>query len=136
MTTLGRMTIPAGARGFDALGDPSDPTRLGRDGWRFRTFYCAPRSQYSTKITDANRDTTARQRINAHIGAGLGVLLNFETSNDRPTSGRDGGRADGAWTRGLCEDLGYPEGVPLLVSFDYETRVNGWPSGDAVAYGH
>lgn len=135
MTLYGRTTIPAGARGFDALGDIADPNRLVRDGWRFRTYYISQRSNYSTKITDATR-RTARARIQPVLDAGLGVLLNYEAAIDRWRTGFVGGKADGEWSRQLCADLGYPRGLPVVVSYDEETRTSGGQvSSVAIAYG-
>jgi hypothetical protein len=135
MTTLGRMTIPAGARGFDALGDPTDPARLSRDGWRFRTFYICQGNVTrldGQKITEGTVES-GLQRISAHINAGLGVLLNHEAASDRWTYGNAGGQADGRWSAGICATLGYPDGLPVIASWD--TNVTARTLDTAVAYG-
>jgi hypothetical protein len=124
--------IPAGTRGFDALGDPASPAQLVADGWVFRTFYIAQSSSYSTKITDATRHL-APARIRRHLDAGLAVLLNYERNADRWLGGMTAGDIDGRWSRQLAVELGYPTDCPILVSFDTDVSATTLPV--ARAYG-
>lgn len=126
--------IPAGSRGYDALGDPASAAEMLGDGWMFRTFYIAQSSSMSTKITNS----TWRQglvRIGEHLAAGMGVLLNYESSTTRSLQGGAVGKADGAWSKFMCQQLGYPTSLPILVSFDTDTRLNGRVRPEAIAYG-
>lgn len=124
--------IQPGALGFDSLNDPAPPARLAADGVKFRTFYIAQRSAYPGKITDADAGYE-QDRIRAHIDAGVGVLLNFEAAADRWTGGASAGATDGAWSRKVCTALGYPDGLPVLISYDTDISAATLPT--AVAYG-
>lgn len=125
-------TIQPGALGFDSLNDPAPPARLAADGIKFRTFYIAQRSAYPGKITEADIGYE-QARIRAHIDAGVGVLLNFESSADRWTGGATAGAVDGAWSRKVCTALGYPDGLPVLISYDTDISIVTLTT--AVAYG-
>ncbi len=126
-------TIPAGSRGFDALGDPAPPGELVPTGWLFRTFYIAQSSSYSTKITDATI-ANGRARVQAHLAAGVGVLINYESSAERPLKGGGQGRIDGAWSLSMCTRLTYPTSLPILVSVDIESRAGGKVRPEVEAY--
>jgi hypothetical protein len=126
--------IQPGALGFDSLNDPAPPAQLAADGISFRTIYMAQRSAYPGKITDADKAAGyEKQRILDHVNAGVGVLLNFESSADRWTGGAGAGGIDGAWSRRVCEALDYPDGLPVLISYDTDISAVTLPT--AIAYG-
>lgn len=131
---MGVLTIPAGARGFDALGDP---VPLGdAHYWQFRTFYICQGNltQLSNKITEHNLGTGST-RIARHLEAGMGVLLNYESAGDRWKTGANGGSSDGFWSRDICNRLGYPDGLPVPVSsWDSEIRPRLWDASSRTFY--
>jgi hypothetical protein len=132
-TSTGPVTIPAGARGFDAIGDPVDPHQAVREGWTFRTFYiCQPgATKLAGKITAATQ--AAKDRIQRHIDAGMGVILNYESSQTRWRGGYQQGLADGKWSADLCRQLGYPPSLAVLASWDEDITAATLPT--ALQYG-
>lgn len=129
-------TIEAGARGFDALGDPAPPDVMARDGWRFRTFYITPtrNAAPSGKINLANV-ADGRGRIADYHAAGIAVLLNFEQEAEGWQGGAVEGRADGATARQIAEALGYPTDMPILVSWDTGITAETMPTAEAYGWG-
>lgn len=60
---------------------------------------------------------TPQERDNLHA-AGIGIVLVWETSAERPLSGQFGGNIDGAAARNQARVLGYPEAMPIIIAND------------------
>lgn len=105
-------TLPMGTRGLDYVTPPVSETQLYADGWRFVCRYIAQSTSIGKLVTAAEI-----RRIHA---AGLGLFLNYEWSAGRWRGGAAAGYIDGAFARSKAYEYGYPETVPILVSFDQD----------------
>lgn len=74
----------------------------------------------------AAKNLTAREAAALHK-AGIGVLLNWESSSGRPLGGAPNGRQDGKAAAALAERIGAPHGLTIYFSCDVDTDSQHWP---------
>jgi hypothetical protein len=80
------------------------------DGYVFAARYLVPSSWKAMGKEEA-------EIISA---AGLQIVSVFETTANRPLTGRDGGLNDGALALGLAQQIGQPEGSAIYFAVDFD----------------
>lgn len=116
-------TIPAGATGADFVGPTADiDAWLDEHESRFVVRYIAAGGTWK-HITAAE--------IEHHHARGIAVVLNSEGSATDYTGGATRGAVMGANARAAAEHLGYPAGLPLIVSVDTGLTASALPIAKA-----
>lgn len=109
------MIITPGLRVAD-YATPIDPARVAAAGYAAVVRYINGRVAHWKVLTAAERD--------AIHAAGLGLMLVWETSADRPLSGAQGGALDGRLARADLLRLGCPADVPVLCAVDIDVTAD------------
>jgi len=72
--------------------------------------------------TDPSKNLTATE-LSALHGAGISVVLNWETTAQMALRGYQGGLADGRTARAQAQALGAPASVPIYYSVDFDATL-------------
>ena len=93
--------------GIDTCARIKDPRLCYDKGIRFVGRYLVPEDVYGNKAINA-------AEASAILGAGVSLLLCWETFAQRAAEGAKAGTKDGATARILAQKLGVPQSVALL----------------------
>lgn len=104
-------TIPAGARGIDYSYSKPPVRWIKEQGFSFVVRYIG--GSKKKRLTSQERD--------ALLEAGIGIILVWELSAERPTQGYQAGLADGKEARKQAKELGYPPGLFVICAVDTDT---------------
>lgn len=107
------MLITAGQKGAD-YASRLNPRSVAALGYRFVVRYINGTADHWKVITPQERD--------AIHAAGLGLMLVWETTANRPLAGAQGGRIDGARARADLIRLGCPPNVAVLAAVDIDVE--------------
>lgn len=114
VSTVGLVTVKAGARGVDFSFAKPPAARLVELGFQFVVGYISVPPASSSK-------NISKIQCEEYIAAGLKVLLVWEMSATRANSGALVGETDGRNAIRLAAARGYPTDVPILVADDTNT---------------
>ena len=98
--------------GIDTCARIKDPRLCYDKGIRFVGRYLVPEDVYGNKAINA-------AEASAILGAGVSLLLCWETFAQRAAEGAKAGTKDGATARILAQKLGVPQSVALYFAVDY-----------------
>lgn len=98
-----------------SFGRPTSPAALKAQGIKLVMRYLSP---------PPNAKNLTKAEAQGLLGAGLGILLGWETNANRALTGRAGGRADGHAAANLAESLGAPRGLTIYYAVDFDTDRN------------
>jgi hypothetical protein len=105
--------------GFDCAASltPGTAAAFARDGYVFVARYLVPNSW----------KMLTRQEAETITAAGLKIVSVFETTANRPLTGRDGGLNDGAFALSLARTMGQPEGSAIYFAVDFDATADQMP---------
>lgn len=67
---------------------------------------------------DKSGKALTKPEADSYLAAGLGIVLNFEDSTNRPLQGYTAGASDAAFANNLADSIGAPASVPIYYSVD------------------
>ena len=116
---IAEFPILTGWKGVDYSWGRPDYAELARLGYRFAVRYVSP--------GNSGKNITAGEVAQLH-GAGVAVLLVFESTTTRPFDGAAAGTADGAVAKDRAGKVGYPTSVPIMAAVDTDVTTRTLPA--------
>lgn len=98
---------------------PTTPAALRAAGIRVACRYMSP---------PPNGKNISSAEVAGLRAAGIGILLNWESTSGRPLGGAAYGTADGLAAAAFAESIGAPHGLTIYYSCDQSTSANQYPA--------